>query len=293
MVGTQQEPLVAHNHSSNNIHVVDSVLQPEHKIFAQNSLMNLKQCKIKKLLIILSVISVISIVAWVYVDHMVPEFNQYRLVRSYEEIPVNEASTNKLRFILLWNTFFGDKRWSLSDDLMDSSYFLKELNCPVSNCVLTNQRDILPQLDMYDAIMFHTAQPFSLVNPIPKRRSWKQLYVFALVEPPGETKHILSDENNFYNLTMTYRMDSDILWTYNWFVDRETGLRMLPTEYPQWRTVANNYNDTLLWELWPYKTKMAAWFVSHCETLSRREKLVEELQKYIEVDIYGKCGSKR
>ena len=30
--------------------------------------------------------------------------------------------------------------------------------------------------------------------------------------------------------------------------------------------------------------------VSHCETESKREDYVMQLGKYIEVDIYGKCG---
>ena len=35
------------------------------------------------------------------------------------------------------------------------------------------------------------------------------------------------------------------------------------------------------------KTKKIAWFVSHCETKSEREKYVEQLQKYIQVRIYS------
>ena len=34
-----------------------------------------------------------------------------------------------------------------------------------------------------------------------------------------------------------------------------------------------------------------AWFVGNCDTKSKRELYVKELQKYIDVDIYGKCGS--
>ena len=33
-----------------------------------------------------------------------------------------------------------------------------------------------------------------------------------------------------------------------------------------------------------------AWLVSHCSTQSKRELLVKTLQRYIPVDIYGKCG---
>jgi len=38
---------------------------------------------------------------------------------------------------------------------------------------------------------------------------------------------------------------------------------------------------------------MAAWFVSHCETLSKREILANRLQEIFDVDIYGKCGTLR
>ena len=38
------------------------------------------------------------------------------------------------------------------------------------------------------------------------------------------------------------------------------------------------------------KTKLIAWFVSHCSTLGKREDYVKQLQKVVPVDIYGECG---
>ncbi|ELT89965.1 hypothetical protein CAPTEDRAFT_67137, partial [Capitella teleta] len=38
------------------------------------------------------------------------------------------------------------------------------------------------------------------------------------------------------------------------------------------------------------KSRGVAWFVSHCQTQSKREAYVEQLQKHIEVDVYGACG---
>lgn len=38
------------------------------------------------------------------------------------------------------------------------------------------------------------------------------------------------------------------------------------------------------------RTRNVAWVVSHCGTTSKRELYVKELQKYIDVDIYGTCG---
>jgi hypothetical protein len=36
--------------------------------------------------------------------------------------------------------------------------------------------------------------------------------------------------------------------------------------------------------------KSVVWFVSNFDSESKREVYVKELQKYIDVDVYGKCG---
>ena len=36
-----------------------------------------------------------------------------------------------------------------------------------------------------------------------------------------------------------------------------------------------------------------AWFVSNCGEKNNRRKYAKELQKYIPVEIYGKCGTKK
>ena len=40
------------------------------------------------------------------------------------------------------------------------------------------------------------------------------------------------------------------------------------------------------------KSKIA-WIVSHCHTSSDREDYVEELQKFLPVDVYGRCSAKK
>ena len=40
------------------------------------------------------------------------------------------------------------------------------------------------------------------------------------------------------------------------------------------------------------RLKKASWLVSNCKTHSQREQYVQELSKFIEVDIYGGCGNK-
>ncbi|KAF0294030.1 Alpha-(1,3)-fucosyltransferase C [Amphibalanus amphitrite] len=107
------------------------------------------------------------------------------------------------------------------------------------------------------------------VLPLPARLPHHR-FVFFLKEPPM-LAHIRSPKyRGVFNLTMTYRRDSDVV---------------------------NDYFSTLSGaELTPLpdigkRSKSVAWIVSHCETPSGRELYVDELQRYIDVDIYGKCGT--
>lgn len=239
-------------------------------------------------------LTLLGVLVGVYQLTQSPLLNQYGILRNYVE-ENKPASRPATRSILLWSSFFEDPRWKLPDDKLGPDQFREDLRCPVYQCELSNQHDFLPSLDMYDAIVFHVAQPFPLLTPLPSVRRPEQTYVFALMEPPGETKHRLSDEQNFYNLTMSYRLDSDIVWPYARLLDTQTGARVAPSLQPHWRQppTSESWNDTEILSLWPTKTKMAAWFVSHCETLSQREKLAAALQQHIEVDIYGSCGTLR
>ena len=77
------------------------------------------------------------------------------------------------------------------------------------------------------------------------------------------------------NWTASYRTDSVLNTPYERFTPflNVTGLPVKPAE---------NYARG--------KTKMATWFVSNCNAASGRNNYVKELQKYMTVDIYGRCG---
>lgn len=74
---------------------------------------------------------------------------------------------------------------------------------------------------------------------------------------------------------MTYRRDSDVLLNYGRFIPR---------------SIPFNQND--LNSLVESRVRPVAWLVSNCDTNSKREFYVSELQKHIQVDIYGSCGMK-
>lgn len=190
--------------------------------------------------------------------------------------------------ILFWNGFFSDKRWTLPNDTMHA-------RCSQVDCIFTNQHHFLPSIVDYAAIVFHTARKFPLFNGTPRQRSANQLYVFAQLESPEHTWHNLNAERNFYNLTMSYRLDSDIVWSYNTVKTISTGQIIAPAQDPIWPPVEVGWtqSDANLLLSIEGKRKMAAWFVSNCKVPSRREGLVKALQAYIQVDVYGKCGTLR
>ncbi|XP_067641988.1 alpha-(1,3)-fucosyltransferase C [Eurosta solidaginis] len=253
----------------------------------------MRRTKFVIILISLGIFATFLLIVHIYSNS--PEFNQYRILRAYQHQIDNELisvkSERRPRTILFWTSFFADKRWSLDEDTVGLDYFRDVLHCPEYHCELTNNRDFLPTVEMFDAVLFHTAEPFPLIQSVPSKRSAHQQYLFALMEPPGETKHVLSDEEGFYNLTMSYRLDSDVVWPYQFIEDIETGELVAPAIHAKWRQVPTDWNDTIIEQLWKGKSRMAAWFVSHCDTLSKREKLAEALQDHIDVDIYGKCGN--
>lgn len=79
-----------------------------------------------------------------------------------------------------------------------------------------------------------------------------------------------------FNWTMTYRPDSDFVVPYGIVRKRPTPL-------------LNKDYESIVGK----KKKIAAWLVSNCAASSQRDKYVKELSKYIDVDVYGKCGTKK
>ncbi|XP_059139275.1 glycoprotein 3-alpha-L-fucosyltransferase A-like [Physella acuta] len=111
----------------------------------------------------------------------------------------------------------------------------------------------------------------------PPARPRGQIWVKAMWESPVHYRYPSPYESwrSVFNWTYTYRVDSDIFAPNNLFAWRDRTLLLSDGEYLG---------------IFKNKTKMAAWWVSHCGANSKRDQYVKELQKYIDVDIYGKCG---
>lgn len=103
---------------------------------------------------------------------------------------------------------------------------------------------------------------------------------------------------NFFNWTMTYRLDSDIVQrdSYGIIIPHQ---RYLPARYPTPRPSDGDDSTRRKAVLkvpsttknLAGKKKMIAWFVSHCNTTSKREIYVRQLAQFVPIDIYGACGN--
>ncbi|RWS22164.1 glycoprotein 3-alpha-L-fucosyltransferase A-like protein, partial [Leptotrombidium deliense] len=138
--------------------------------------------------------------------------------------------------------------------------------CPVSACRVT--RTATPKLDAY---LFREIISFPReYNPERQNEIW----IYYSLESPNT--YTLDDGVNCINWTATYRFDSDIV-----------------TPYAKFVAFNNSVSTTTKVNYAKGKTKKVAWFVSNCNSNNNRLQYAQELNKYIEVDIYGICGTKR
>ncbi|KAK0096985.1 hypothetical protein PV326_003671 [Microctonus aethiopoides] len=197
-----------------------------------------------------------------------------------------------VKTILYWNTMYVERH---RDFMFGKGDVFK--NCKVPHCYATSYRYLLDSVINYDAILFHGIE-MPLFN-LPRSRSPNQRYIYFSWESPLSrplNSHDFASWPNFYNWTMSYRLDSDIIRPYGVIRDIITQEIVFPpkneNDIIQWRNPNTTFykpSDEVL-SIIRDKGQVAAWFVSHCKTLSYREYLVDILRKYFEVDIYGACG---
>ncbi|XP_057368448.1 alpha-(1,3)-fucosyltransferase C-like [Daphnia carinata] len=220
---------------------------------------------------------------------LVRQVNVNKLVAVENHIQItanNHQETFKpLKMILYWNSFFTSKDYTFG---FGQQPFINA-KCPTTGCVTTDDRNLF---NVSDVVIF-SIQQLNL-SDLPAHRFPHQRFVFYEMESPSTTDPIPLLNNRtrfgFFNLTMTYRLDSDV-------VNRDAYGMVVPkgslsSAYPKSRSngttsLNGNYSPVNI----NGKKKLAAWFVSNCVTTSRREDYVRELVKYVPVDIYGNCGN--
>ncbi|XP_063412060.1 glycoprotein 3-alpha-L-fucosyltransferase A-like [Mytilus trossulus] len=145
-------------------------------------------------------------------------------------------------------------------------------NCAFRNCKIGVASDET-SFSKSDAVLFyHTSLHGTFKVPA---KSANQKWVFVSVE--SETYTVTSfkkkkEWDNKFDWVLSYRSDADIYFPYG-----ELARTKIQTE--------KNYTRIFL-----QKSKNVAWVVSHCNSSSTRNEYMQEMNKTIDVDVFGLCG---
>lgn len=205
--------------------------------------------------------------------HHTTEFSPFVELRPYH--------LNSIQLGLFWTPYFSaDALTKKSNSFFhvifgaddDQSVFYRPKQCftKYPRCLFSTNRAHYP---IAKSVIFHWRDLNAKDLP-PGDRSPSQLWTLYNLEAPPHTQRLPEDNDLLsFNLTANYRSDSHINIPYGRIVPK----RRRKTAEVSSVDVAN-------------KSKQIAWFVSNCHTTSHREDYVKQLARYIQVDVYGKCG---
>ncbi|KAH9516958.1 Galactoside 3(4)-L-fucosyltransferase [Dermatophagoides farinae] len=187
-------------------------------------------------------------------------------------VQLSSDKVQNFRIILFWTKYFDQDlmyqmKKSLNGDTENLLFRPKPCYYRYPNCLVTTNRDFIATAKV---IIFHW-RDFHY-NDLPAQRNSNQLWTIYNLEAPPNTALLPDRDDLIFNLTATYRHDSDIYVPYG-------------------QLIARNHDFDLESNIdIRYKIKPVVWFVSNCHTQSHRENYVQKLSRMVQVDIYGKCG---
>ena len=172
----------------------------------------------------------------------------------------------KTKTILLWNKFNGIPLVPISFGIKKP---FEQLNCPVTNCELTNDRSRFKDSSF---VLFHLRNK---IDHFPEGlRPKDQRWIHVIYESPVNC-HLCDEYKNVFNLTASYKKESDFSSIY-WL---DSGL------YWDLNSKYSKYND-----FFSNKTKLIGTLISNCNNKFGRISYINELKTYISVDVFGTCG---
>ena len=189
----------------------------------------------------------------------------------------NEIHPNfERKRILLWNKVFNEDNIfgiELSKDI------LRTVGCSVWQCDIITDRNSYA-IESYDAVIFNQRQwtPMDL----PPHRSAHQRYIFWINESPGWRYANTYSMTEYFNWTMTYRWDSDIVQTFGRVTLINSTVSANFSNLQTINSLLGKTKDSTNYAIG--KSKKVAWLVSSSKSLSGRNQFVRQLKKFISVD---------
>lgn len=166
-------------------------------------------------------------------------------------------------------------------------------DCLWDNCFITRSKHYFSDVTLFDAILFRAAD-FTRVEELPQSRHPSQKYVFVSQEP-ASIYPLAQQPVQFFNMTWTYKLDSDITFREIIVKDRY-GDDIGPQKDMKWINIDDMLpTDDFIISRLNNKSKAVAWIESNCLSLSRREEYVTQLfyelaKLGLTIDIFGECG---
>ncbi len=170
-------------------------------------------------------------------------------------------------------------------------------HCPETRCyAFLTIPAVQTPLEEADGIMVHGPNLWYLPDRKKYKRNPKQLWLMYTMESQGLTwcssQFQLTDLDDWFNITATFKQDSTLPLDYRQFRSWDDLLYDLDYTREFEKHILHKYEDptTAITDLSVKKKKpFIVWYVSHCETFSRREDYVMEMIKYVDVDVFGDC----
>lgn len=202
----------------------------------------------------------------------------------------NSCSKNKNGFIyiLLWTPIEPLRYYSEGQDPFISR------NCSFQNCFITNSTSYFKNLLDFDVLLFNAAH-MSTGMKLPSNRSEHQRYIFVGWDSAAYFP-ISADFDDFFNLTWTYKLTSDVVLPYMVVKNKDDqvmgpGININWIDTKDMAPINNRIKRKL-----QNKSIAAAWVASNCYALNNRQDFAYDLKNELliyelQLDIYGYCGN--
>lgn len=198
---------------------------------------------------------------------------------------------NELLYIAIWTSkdYVPFKYWQMKQTSFHT------MNCEFQNCYIVDDVNYFKDVTDYDAILFNSID-LKFYTELPMVRSDNQMYIFVSTE--SSTNYPTIEKFDwFFNYTFTYRIDSDIFYSY-FIIRSKSGKVIAPKNNVTWIKVKNmKPTSDYVIERLSKKKIAAAWFVTNCHPTTRLNylhSLRSGLQKYKhDVDVFGVCEANK
>lgn len=216
-----------------------------------------------------------------------------------EDDIIGSIHKNNLKAVQLLTGRFSANDWNTLIPQLGEFPFR---NCPEKRCYAFKPFYFRQKpLESSDAVLVHVPNLLYMPSKSSYTRNRHQLWIFMTMESQRRslcsTYYSVEDMDDWFNITSTFKRSSTHLYDYKGFNSFE-GLKRDPNYLRIYENLMKDEIPTNMAyfakqiDKKPKDGALALWFVSHCETASRREDLTKELLNYIHIDIFGGCDSK-